>query len=125
MSSYFTACQRRLTKTLSRARPRPSILTATPADSRRPVNASAVTAPLVRVEHLGASLAQPEQCALAVDAQLGVADLDQRPLLLSRGRQLFFSHSSSIWSRPICSYNWASRASAPAEATLAPLAKIA
>src|SRR3954465_468638 len=42
MSSYFTLLQRRSTNTLPNARPRPSMLTATPADSRRPVNASAV-----------------------------------------------------------------------------------
>src|SRR5262249_26778162 len=59
------------------------------------------------------------------DAQLGVADVDQRPPVLSRGRQPFFIPSSSISSRPICSNNLASRASASAEATLAPLAKIA
>src|SRR3954469_25957961 len=42
MSSYFTVLQSRSTNTLSSARPRPSMLTATPADSSRPVNAAAV-----------------------------------------------------------------------------------
>ena len=42
MSSYFTLLQSRSTNTLSNARPRPSMLTATPADSSRPVNAAAV-----------------------------------------------------------------------------------
>src|SRR3954462_8381980 len=42
MSSYFTVLQSRSTNTLSNARPRPSMLTATPADSSRPVNAAAV-----------------------------------------------------------------------------------
>src|SRR3954463_15679706 len=42
MSSYFTLLQSRSTNTLSNARPRPSMLTATPADSSRPVNADAV-----------------------------------------------------------------------------------
>src|SRR4051794_12451795 len=42
MSSYFAVLQSRSTNTLSNARPRPSMLTATPADSNRPVNASAV-----------------------------------------------------------------------------------
>src|SRR4029453_10412322 len=42
MSSYFTALQSRSTDTLSNARPRPSMLTATPDDSSLPVNAAAV-----------------------------------------------------------------------------------
>src|SRR5512135_2901009 len=42
MSSYFTVLHSRSTNTLSSARPRPSMLTATPAASNRPVNASAV-----------------------------------------------------------------------------------
>src|SRR3954453_5587421 len=42
MSSYFTVLHSRSTNTLSNARPRPSMLTATPADSSRPVNAAAV-----------------------------------------------------------------------------------
>src|SRR3954453_15842916 len=42
MSSYFTLLHSRSTNTLSNARPRPSMLTATPADSRRPANAAAV-----------------------------------------------------------------------------------
>src|ERR687889_423970 len=42
MSSYFTLLHSRSTNTLSNARPRPSMLTATPADSSRPVNAAAV-----------------------------------------------------------------------------------
>src|SRR5438270_13293961 len=42
MSSYFTVLQSRSTNTLSNARPRPSMLTATPADNSLPVNASAV-----------------------------------------------------------------------------------
>src|SRR5947199_198482 len=42
MSSYFTVRHSRSTKTLSRQRPRPSMLTATPADSSRPVHACAV-----------------------------------------------------------------------------------
>src|SRR3954447_2988161 len=42
MSSYFTLLQSRSTNTLSSARPRPSMLTATPAASSRPVNAPAV-----------------------------------------------------------------------------------
>src|SRR3954463_16142749 len=42
MSSYFTVLQSRSTNTLSNARPRPSMLTATPADSSPPVNAAAV-----------------------------------------------------------------------------------
>src|SRR3954470_21955031 len=42
MSSYFTVLHSRSTNTLSDARPRPSMLTATPADDSRPVNASAV-----------------------------------------------------------------------------------
>src|SRR6187455_3769134 len=42
MSSYFTLLHSRSTNTLSNARPRPSMLTATPAASRQPVNASAV-----------------------------------------------------------------------------------
>src|SRR3954465_4685809 len=42
MSSYFTLLHNRSTNTLSNARPRPSMLTATPADSSRPVNADAV-----------------------------------------------------------------------------------
>src|SRR3954449_6665547 len=42
MSSYFTLLHSRSTNTLSNARPRPSMLTATPADSKRPVNAAAV-----------------------------------------------------------------------------------
>jgi len=40
--SFFTLLQRRSTNTLSNARPRPSMLTATPADSNLPVNAAAV-----------------------------------------------------------------------------------
>src|SRR3954454_15171655 len=42
MSSYLTLLHSRSTNTLSNARPRPSMLTATPADSSRPVNAAAV-----------------------------------------------------------------------------------
>src|SRR4051812_2463731 len=42
MSSYFTVLHSRSTNTLSSARPRPSMLTATPAASSRPVNAAAV-----------------------------------------------------------------------------------
>src|ERR1043165_3954548 len=42
MFSYLTAPQSRSTNPLSNARPRPSMLTATPADSNRPVNAAAV-----------------------------------------------------------------------------------
>ena len=41
MSSYFTLLRGRSTNTLPDARPRPSMLTATPADSSRPVNAAA------------------------------------------------------------------------------------
>src|SRR3954452_13375794 len=42
MSSYFTVLHSRSTNTLSNARPRPSMLTDTPADNSLPVNASAV-----------------------------------------------------------------------------------
>src|SRR5258708_9922345 len=42
MSSYLTVRHSRSTTTLSRHRPRPSMLTATPADSSRPVHAPAV-----------------------------------------------------------------------------------
>src|SRR3954453_1320135 len=42
MSSYFTLLHSRSTNTLSSARPRPSMLTATPAASSRPTNAVAV-----------------------------------------------------------------------------------
>src|SRR4051795_9664999 len=42
MSSYLTVRHSRSTNTLSRHRPRPSMLTATPADSSRPVHAPAV-----------------------------------------------------------------------------------
>src|SRR4028119_302688 len=42
MSSYFTLLHSRSTNTLSNARPRPSMLTATPPPSRRPVKAAAV-----------------------------------------------------------------------------------
>src|SRR5512135_650929 len=42
VGSVFTLLQSRSTNTLSNARPRPSMLTATPALSRQPVNASAV-----------------------------------------------------------------------------------
>src|SRR3954452_6425176 len=42
MSSYFADLHRRSTNTLSHARPRPSMLTDTPADNSLPVNASAV-----------------------------------------------------------------------------------
>src|SRR3954447_10684829 len=42
MSSYFTLLHSRSTNTLSNARPRPSMLTDTPADSNRPVNDDAV-----------------------------------------------------------------------------------
>src|SRR3954471_10909619 len=42
MSSYFTVLQSRSTNTLSNARPRPSMLTVTPAVSSRPVNDSDV-----------------------------------------------------------------------------------
>src|SRR5215210_7002536 len=42
ISSYFTLLHSRSTNTLSNARPRPSMLTATPAISRQPVNAAAV-----------------------------------------------------------------------------------
>src|SRR5262245_20678653 len=52
---------------------------------------------------------QLEQFALTADTQLEMADLDQWPLPFSRRRQLFFIRSSSILSRPICSYNSASR----------------
>ena len=41
-SSYFTLRHNRSTNTLSRHRPRPSMLTATPAASNRPVHAPAV-----------------------------------------------------------------------------------
>ena len=39
--------------------------------------------------------------------------LDARPLELNRVGQLFFNQPSSIWSRPICSYNSATNASWP------------
>jgi hypothetical protein len=44
-SSYCTLRPKRSTKTLSRQRPLPSMLTATPADSSRPVHACAVNCP--------------------------------------------------------------------------------
>src|SRR5262249_30304962 len=96
-SSYFTARQRRSTKTLSSARPRPSLLTATPADSRRPVNASAVNcAPLGAGRgHLGAvgedrfrpgeQLFLPGADLCRVDVVL-TGQLDDRPVCFLGGQ---------------------------------------
>src|SRR5262249_43987871 len=67
---------------------------------------------------------QADQLALPADAQLGVALVDQAPPGVSRGRQLFFTQSSSTLSRPICSYSSAALSSG-GPAVLAPEANTA
>ena len=52
MSSYFTLLHSRSTNTLSNARPRPSMLTATPADSSARERRRRELHPLVGVEDL-------------------------------------------------------------------------
>ncbi len=56
-------------------------------------------------------MAEPEQLTLVSNTQSRVCYFDYTPSLKNRSGQFFFSHSSTIFSRPICSLSSASRAS--------------